>query len=100
MALGGIVAARRVAETLARELTPMTPAEGFAANAATALLVTAASRFALPVSTTHIATGESFAIGAKRGELRWKIAGEVALAWLVTLPLAALLGALAMLALD
>ena len=92
MALGGWLGARRVAETLASKLAPMTPPEGLAANAATSLLVALASPLGLPVSTTHIATGGIFGIGASSGELRWRMAGEVVLAWVVTLPLAAALG--------
>lgn len=96
MALGGWVAARRVAETLARKLTPMSPSEGFAGNAATSLLVVSASQLGLPVSTTHVSTGGIFGIGASNGELRWRMAGEVVLAWVATLPLAAGLGAVLM----
>lgn len=92
MALGGWVAARRVAETLAQKLTPMTPSEGLAGNAATSVLVVSASYLGLPVSTTHVSTGGIFGIGASSGDLRWRMAGEVMLAWVVTLPLAAALG--------
>ncbi len=96
MALGGWLAARRVAETIAKKLTPMTPQEGLAANAATSLLVASASPLGLPVSTTHVSTGGIFGIGASSGELRWHMAGEVVLAWAVTLPLAAVLGSAVM----
>ena len=81
-----------MAETLANKITPMTPPEGLAGNAATALLVASASSLGLPVSTTHVSTGGIFGIGASNGELRWRMAGEVVLAWVVTLPLAAGLG--------
>lgn len=91
MALGGWLGARRVAETLAKELTPMEQPDGLAANAATSLLVASASPLGLPLSTTHVSAGGIFAVGAARGELRWSLAGELALAWLVTLPLAAAL---------
>jgi PiT family inorganic phosphate transporter len=99
MALGGLVAARRVAETLANKITPMSAAQGFSANAATALLVASASHLSLPVSTTHVSTGGIFGIGASGGGLRKRMATEVALAWLATLPTAALLGLAAMWAL-
>ncbi len=99
MALGGWIAARRVAETLAKKLTPMSPSEGLAANVATSLLVASASQLGLPVSTTHVSTGGIFGIGAASGELRWRMAGEVALAWVATLPLAAGLGGVMMWAL-
>lgn len=92
MALGGWLGARRVTETLAKKLTPMAPSDGLAANAATSLLVASASPLGLPVSTTHVSTGGIFGIGASSGELRWRVAVEVLLAWVVTLPLAAVLG--------
>ena len=57
MALGGLVAARRVAETTARKITTMTPEQGLVANLSTSLLVIGASRFGMPVSTTHVSTG-------------------------------------------
>lgn len=96
MAFGGWIGARRVAETLAKKLTPISPPDGLAANAATSLLVASASHLGLPVSTTHVATGGIFGIGASSGELRWRMAGEVALAWVGTLPLAAGLGSVLM----
>ncbi|HZE89678.1 MAG TPA: inorganic phosphate transporter [Verrucomicrobiae bacterium] len=96
IAVGGLVGARRVAETLARRLTPMNEGQGLAGNLSTSILVAGASGLGLPVSTTHVATGGIFGIGAASGELRWRTAGAVALAWVTTLPLAALLGAAAM----
>ena len=93
MALGGWLAARRVADTLARKITPMTPAEGLAGNLATSLLVVGASRLGLPVSTTHVSTGGIFGIGAASGRLRRRMASEVVMAWVVTLPVAAALAA-------
>ncbi|HEU4428470.1 MAG TPA: anion permease [Myxococcota bacterium] len=99
MAVGGLVAARRVAETLAKKITPMSAAQGFSANAATALLVASASQLGLPVSTTHVSTGGIFGIGASGRGLRRRMAAEVVLAWIATLPTAALLGLCAMWAL-
>ena len=93
MAAGGLLAARRVAQTLARRITPMSPEEGLIGNAATAALVIGASRLGFPVSTTHVSTGSIFGIGANSGGLRWRAAGEIAAAWVITLPLAALLSA-------
>jgi PiT family inorganic phosphate transporter len=94
MALGGIVSARRVADTLAHRITPMHDGQGFAANLATSLLVAGASRFGLPVSTTHVSTGGIFGIGASAGTLRRGAVTEILAAWLATLPMAAGLGAL------
>jgi PiT family inorganic phosphate transporter len=93
MAVGGVLAARRVADTLALRITPMSNGEGLAANLATSLLVIGASRIGLPVSTTHVSTGGIFGIGAAAGTLQRRAAAEILGAWLGTLPLAAALGA-------
>jgi PiT family inorganic phosphate transporter len=100
MALGGLVAARRVTHTMAQRLTRMTPGEGLAGNLATSLLVVGASRIGVPVSTTHVSTGGIFGIGLTNGELRKRAAAQVLLAWMTTLPLAAALAAGAMLLLG
>jgi len=94
MALGGLLGARRVADTLAHRITPIDNAQGLAANLATSLLVVGASRFGLPVSTTHVSTGGIFGIGGAEGTLDRRAVSEISLAWLGTLPLAGALGAL------
>ncbi len=96
MAAGGLLAARRVAETLGHRLTPMTPAEGLAGNLATSLLVVGASQLGLPVSTTHVATGGIAGLGLARGSIARRVLAEIGMAWLLTLPLAALASALAL----
>jgi len=72
----------------------MTPAEGFCANLVTTLLVGTASLAALPVSTTHVSSGAIIGIGLHRGveTVRWPTVRDMLLAWLVTLPVAALAG--------
>ena len=57
----GCFNARRVAETMSLKITTMSDGQGLAANFATALLVTMASRYGLPVSTTHVSVGRSLA---------------------------------------
>jgi PiT family inorganic phosphate transporter len=89
MALGGVVAARRVGETMAKKITPMTPEQGLGGNLATSFLVIVASRMGVPVSTTHVSTGAIAGIGASAGTLHWRATGQVLGAWLLTLPLAA-----------
>ncbi len=93
MAAGGILAARRVAHTMAHGITGMNHGQGFAANLVTAALVTLASPLGLPVSTTHVSCGALFGIGAVNGEARWRVIGQVLLAWVTTLPAAMLLAA-------
>jgi PiT family inorganic phosphate transporter len=97
MGAGSLLAGLRVTETLARKVTPMSPAEGFCANLVTTLLVGLASLAALPVSTTHVSSGAIIGIGLHRGaeSLRWPTVRDMLLAWLVTLPVAALVAGLA-----
>jgi PiT family inorganic phosphate transporter len=90
---GGLLASRRVAETMSRRITHLDPVEGLSANLVTAGLVLGASRLGLPVSTTHVSCGAIFGIGAATREASWRTIGQILLAWLTTLPLAAILGA-------
>jgi PiT family inorganic phosphate transporter len=94
MAIGGLLAAGRVAETMSHRVTTMTPGQGFLANATTAILVLFASRFGLPVSTTHVSTGSLFGLGAVTGSAQWRTIIQIVLAWIVTLPCAAICAAL------
>jgi len=93
MAVGGILNARRVAETMSQKITRMNPGQGFTANLVTALLVTMASRLGLPVSTTHVSVGALFGIGVVNGTARWRMILTILLAWITTLPLGAALAA-------
>ncbi len=93
MAAGGVPSARRVAETMSRNITRMNAGQGLTANLVTALMVAGASRFGLPLSTTHVAVGSLFGIGVVRGTARWKMVLTIVLAWVTTLPCAAALAA-------
>jgi PiT family inorganic phosphate transporter len=93
MAVGGILNARRVAETMSRRITRMNPGQGFSANLVTSLLVTAASLFELPVSTTHVSVGSLFGIGVVTRTAQLKTIFSIFLAWVTTLPIAAALAA-------
>ncbi len=95
MALGGLLDARNVAETLGKKITGLNPGQGFAANVATAALVITASWHALPVSTTHISVGALLGIGITTRQARWRSIGAIFTAWLTTVPCAAALAALA-----
>lgn len=91
MAVGGWVGARRIAETLSHHITEMNVGQGFSANLVTAVLVTSASRWGLPVSTTHVSCGALFGIGSVTGQAHWPIIFQILLAWITTLPCAALI---------
>jgi inorganic phosphate transporter, PiT family len=93
MLIGGVLGARRVAETVSKKITVLDPSQGLVANATTAALVIAASVWKLPVSTTHVSTGSIFGISLIRRSAHWRVLGGIVAAWLTTLPLAAGLGA-------
>jgi PiT family inorganic phosphate transporter len=93
MAVGGLLAARKVAATMSHGITSMNDGQAFTANLATALMVLVASRFGLPVSTTHVSVGALFGIGAVNGSARWKTIAAIVLSWVLVLPLSALLSA-------
>lgn len=92
MGLGGVLNSRRVAETMSKKITTMNHGQGFSANLATGLLVIAASKFGLPVSTTHVSVGALFGIGVTTRQADYRVVGNILLSWVLTLPCAALLG--------
>lgn len=89
MAVGGLLYARQVAQTMSLRVTRMDHAQGLAANLVTATLVLFASKFGLPVSTTHVSVGAIAGIGASANTLNWRALRHILLSWLATLPLAA-----------
>lgn len=95
MGLGSLFAGFRVTQTLAKKITPIAPANGSAANFVTSVLVGIASMWSLPVSTTHVSSGAILGVGVAtdRKSVRWKVVGEIGLAWIVTLPISGLLAA-------
>jgi inorganic phosphate transporter, PiT family len=100
MAVGGLLNARKVSETLSKKITPMNSGQGFTANFVTALMVFGATFVGVPVSTTHVSVGSIFGMGIVTRQADHKVIGQIALAWILTLPIAALLGGLTFLALK
>jgi PiT family inorganic phosphate transporter len=96
MGAGSLLWGFRVTETLACKVTTIEPVDGFAANSVTSVLVGLASFYALPVSTTHVSSGAILGIGLAKGRrnVHWTTLGEMLLAWIVTLPVAAVIGAI------
>ncbi len=94
MAIGGWLNARRVAETMSRKITAMNSGQGFSANLVTGILVIAASRFGLPVSTTHVSVGSIFGVGVVSHQANAKVFVQILLSWILTLPIAAALSAI------
>ena len=95
MATGGLLNAKKVADTMSHRLTAMNAGQGFAANLTTAALVTTASFNGLPVSTTHVSVGSLLGMGLTTRQVKWKPVLGVLASWVVTLPCAALLAGLA-----
>jgi PiT family inorganic phosphate transporter len=95
MVAGSLIAGLRVTRVLAEGITPMDDREGFTANLVTAALVTTGAVHGLPMSTTHVSTGAIFGAGAMRGSLDLRALRGIVLAWVITLPAAALLGCVA-----
>ena len=89
MGAGGLLFSRRVAETMSKKMTRLDETSGLAANLITASLVLFASKFGVPVSTTHVSVGSIAGVGAGLKTVNWRTVGHVLLSWVVTLPLAA-----------
>ncbi len=92
IAIGGLLAARRVANTMSYRITGMNDGQAFTGNLVTAACVIFASRLGAPVSTTHVSCGSLFGIGLVNGQARLNVIGQILLAWLTTLPVAAAIG--------
>jgi len=88
MAIGALLNARKVADTMSKKITTMNHGQGFTANLTTAILVVLASLFGLPVSTTHVSVGSLFGIGLTTGKANIPMVSAIVLSWVVTLPCA------------
>ena len=91
MAIGGLLNAGKVAETMSKKITAMNHGQGFTANLTTAILVVLASLYGLPVSTTHVSVGSLFGIGLTTGKANLRVINAIVFSWFITLPCAALL---------
>jgi PiT family inorganic phosphate transporter len=99
MALGTYAGGWRIIRTLGQRVAKLEPPQGFAAETATATILWFTGTIGFPVSTTHTISGSVLGAGAIRGvsAVRWRVAGNIVVAWLLTLPMAALIGSLAQL---
>ena len=94
--LGTLTGGWRIIETMGTRITKLSQHQGFSASAAGSVMLFGASWLGIPVSTTHTITGCVIGAGAARraSAVRWGIAGNVAIAWLITIPASAAVGAL------
>ncbi len=91
MALGGILSAKKVAHVMSNDITYLNHGQGFTANLVTGVLVLFASKFGMPVSTTHVSVSALFGIGMVNKKANYDVIGKILLSWLITLPLGAVL---------
>jgi len=93
MALGGIFQSQKIAKTMSEDITSINHGQGLAANLITSVMVLFASKWGVPVSTTHVSCGSIFGIGTINGETNWSIVRSIVFAWILTLPVAASISA-------
>jgi PiT family inorganic phosphate transporter len=94
IALGTLSGGWRIVKTMGSKITKLRPVHGFAAETAGAATILGASAVGIPVSTTHIICTSIMGVGTTMGTsaVKWGIARTIALAWILTIPLAALIG--------
>ena len=95
MALGTLIGGWRIVHTMGSKITRLTPMQGCCAETGGAITLFAATWFGIPVSTTHTITGSIIGVGAARkmSAVRWNVASNIVVAWVVTLPAAGLIAA-------
>jgi PiT family inorganic phosphate transporter len=96
IALGTLTGGWRIVRTMGTRITKLKPFSGFCAETGAATAVLAASHWGIPVSTTHTITGAIVGVGAAQrfSAVRWGVAGRIVYAWILTIPMAAVIGAL------
>src|ERR1700720_4521387 len=96
MGLGTLFGGWRIVHTVGSKITRLTPVQGCCASAGGAIMLFAATYLGIPVSTTHTVTGAVIGVGAARkvSAVRWNIAANIVIAWIVTLPASGLMAAL------
>jgi inorganic phosphate transporter, PiT family len=95
MGLGTLIGGWTIVHTMGSKITRLTPMQGFCAETGGAISLFAATWLGIPVSTTHTITGAIIGVGAARkvSAVRWNVASNIVVAWVVTLPAAGLIAA-------
>ncbi len=96
MALGTLIGGWRIVRTMGSRITRLTPMQGFCAEAGGSITLFAATWLGIPVSTTHTITGSIIGVGAARkmSAVRWSVANNIVIAWIITIPATAFIAAL------
>ncbi|MBW0366364.1 inorganic phosphate transporter [Ensifer adhaerens] len=102
IALGTLFGGWRIVHTMGSKITRLNPMQGFCAETGGAITLFAATWLGIPVSTTHTITGAIIGVGAARrvSAVRWGLAGNIVIAWFITMPAAAAISALAYFTID
>ncbi|KOF13655.1 inorganic phosphate transporter [Ensifer adhaerens] len=102
IALGTLFGGWRIVHTMGSKITKLNPMQGFCAETGGAITLFAATWLGIPVSTTHTITGAIIGVGAAKrvSAVRWGLAGNIVIAWFVTMPAAAAISALTYFAID
>jgi PiT family inorganic phosphate transporter len=102
IAMGTMFGGWRIVKTMGTKITKLQPIGGFSAEAAAACSIIGASIAGIPVSTTHTITGAIVGVGATKrlSAVRWGVAGNIVWAWILTIPITALISAIIYLALK
>ena len=95
MAVGTAVGGWKIIRTMGHRIFKLEPVHGFAAESAASLVITGASLFGAPISTTHTITSCIFGVGSTKrlSAVRWGVAGNLVIAWILTLPASAAIAA-------
>jgi len=95
IAMGTLFGGWRIVKTMGQRITKLRPVGGFAAETGGAITLFIASGFGIPVSTTHTITGAIIGVGSaqRASAVRWGVAGNIVVAWVLTIPAAALMAA-------
>jgi PiT family inorganic phosphate transporter len=102
ISLGTAVGGWRIMHTMGHRVVKLEPVHGFAAETTAASVILVAAHFGMPVSTTHVVSAAIMGVGSARGVsgVRWGVARSILLAWVITIPAAALVAAVTWLALH
>lgn len=102
MGLGTLMGGWRIVKTMGSKITRLTPVQGFCAETGGAITLFAATYLGIPVSTTHTITGAIIGVGAARkvSAVRWGVASNIVVAWIITIPAAGLISALTYMAVE
>jgi PiT family inorganic phosphate transporter len=95
IALGIMSGGWRIVKTMGTKITKLRPIDGFCAETAAAIAIIGASYAGIPVSTTHTITGAIVGVGSTKRltAVRWGVAGNIIWAWILTIPMSALISA-------